>query len=137
MVELSKITTKIVKIIVKYIPFLIGFMYFVSSVLFCFGIAIPWLMLVYRFSILSFICLLSMSILLKFCIWHRLPLYYSIVIDIINMLDYYITFSINNVIMLAIYLAITGLFILIGMYWKEKHNAKTRTIENRTSTNDR
>lgn len=78
-----------------------------------------------------------MSILLKFCIWHRLPLYYSIVIDIINMLDYYITFSINNVIMLAIYLAITGLFILIGMYWKEKHNAKTRTIENRTSANDR
>lgn len=78
-----------------------------------------------------------MSILLRFCIWHRLPLYYSLVIDIINTLDYYITFPVNNIIMLAIYLAITGCFILIGMYLKEKYNAKTRTIENRTSTNDR
>lgn len=137
MVELSKITTKIVKMIVKYIPFLIGTMYFITSMLFCFGIIIPWLMLIYRFSILSFICLLSMSMLLKFCIWHRLPLYYSIAIDITNILDYYVVFPINNITMFAVYLAITGLFILIGMCLKENYNAKNRAIKNSTSANNK
>ena len=137
MVEISKTFTKITKTIVKYIPFLIALMYFLHSILFCFGISIPWLMLVYRFSILSFICLLTMSILLKFCIWHRLPLYYGVVIDVINTFDYYFTFPINNIIMLAIYLSISGIFILIGMYLKQKYNAKTRINKNRIADNNR
>lgn len=127
MVEISKTLTKIVRIIVKYIPFVIGSMYFIQSVLFCFGIVIPWLTITYRFSILSLICMLAMSVLLKFCIWHRLPLYYGASIDIINTIDYYITIPISNKSMLVWYLVITGIFILIGMYLKERHNAKNRT----------
>lgn len=130
MEELSKITVKITKVIVKYIPFIIGFMYLLHSILFCFGISITWLMLTYRVSILSIISLLAMSKLLKFCIWHRLPLYYAASIDIINTIDYYITFTISNELMLASYLTLTGIFILIGMYLKEKHNAKVRVIKN-------
>lgn len=41
MVEISKTLTKIVRIIVKYIPFVIGLMYLIQSILFCFGIVIP------------------------------------------------------------------------------------------------
>ena len=78
-----------------------------------------------------------MSVLLKFCIWHRLPLYYGIIIDTINTFDYYFTFSVNNITMLAIYLSITGVFILIGMYLKQKYNAKTRISKNRIADNDR
>ena len=137
MEEISKLTFQITKIIVKYIPFIIAFMYLLHSVLFCFGISFPWLMLVYRFSILSFISLLAMSKLLKFCIWHRLPLYYAICIDIINTIDYYITFTISNELMFASYLVLTGIFILIGMYLKEKYNAKTRVIKNQSSESNR
>lgn len=126
MVEISKTLTKIVRIIVKYVPFVIGFMYFIQSVLFCFGIVIPWLTITYRFSILSLICMLAMSVLLKFCIWHRLPLYYGASIDIINTVDYYITIPISNKLMLVSYLIITGIFILIGTYLKERHNVKNR-----------
>ena len=137
MEELSKITVKVTKIIVKYIPFIIGFMYLLHSILFCFGISIAWLMLTYRISILSIISLLAMSKLLKFCIWHRLPLYYAASIDIINTIDYYITFAINNELMLASYLTLTGIFILIGMYLKEKYNAKVRVIKNQSSESNR
>lgn len=126
MVEISKTTAKLVKILVKYVPFLIGFMYFIQSVLFCFGIAIPWLTIIYRFSILSFFCMLAMSVLLKFCIWHRLPLYYGISIDVINTIDYYLIIPISNKLMLIVYLIITGIFILVGMYLKEKNNVKNR-----------
>jgi hypothetical protein len=127
MVEISKTLTKIVRIIVKYTPFVIGVMYFIQSILFCCGIVIQWLTITYRFSILSLICMLAMSVLLKFCIWHRLPLYYGASIDIINTIDYYITIPISNKSMLVWYLVITGIFILIGMYLKERHNAKNRT----------
>jgi hypothetical protein len=71
--------------------------------------------------------MLAMSVLLKFCIWHRLPLYYGASIDIINTIDYYITIPISNKSMLVWYLVITGIFILVGMYLKERHNAKNRT----------
>ena len=133
MEDLSRITIKVTKIIVKYIPFIIGFMYLLHSILFCFGISFPWLMLIYRFSILSFICLLAMSKLLKFCIWHRLPLYYAASIDIINTIDYYLIFPISNELMIYFYLVITGIFILIGMYLKEKHNEKNRITKTDSS----
>lgn len=126
MVEISKTLTKIVRIIVKYIPFVIGSMYFIQSILFCFGIVIPRLTITYRFSILSLICMLAMSVLLKFCIWHRLPLYYGASIDIINTIDYYITIPISNKSMLVWYLVITGVFILIGVYLKNRNNVKNR-----------
>lgn len=126
MAEISKTLTRLIKIIVKYIPFVIGSMYFVQSILFCFGIVIPWLTVIYRFSILSFICMFAMSILLKFCFWHRLPLYYGVIIDIINTIDYYLVIPISNKLMLVGYLTIAGIFILIGMYLKERHNVKNR-----------
>ena len=94
-------------------------------------------MLTDRSSILSIISVLAMSKLLKFCIWHRLPLYYAASIDIINTIDYYITFAINNELMLASYLTLTGIFILIGMYLKEKYNAKVRVIKNQSSESNR
>jgi len=72
-------------------------------------------------------CLFAISILLKFCIWHRLPLYYAITIDIINTVDYYFVIPISSKVLLLIYLVISIIFILVGMYLKEKHNAKNRT----------
>ena len=126
MEEISRFWLSLAKIIIKYVPFIIAVLYFISSVGFCFGINCVWLGLVYRYSFMSFICLLAMSILLKFCVWHRLPLYYSVSMDIINIIDYYFIIPINSKVILLFYLTFTILFIIIGMCLKERYNAKNR-----------
>jgi hypothetical protein len=127
MEEISKSLARLTKIIVKYIPFVIAIGYLLMAIFSCFGISCIWLPVLFRFSISSFVCLFAISILLKFCIWHRLPLYYAITIDIINTVDYYFVIPISSKVLLLIYLVISIMFILVGMYLKEKHNVKNRT----------
>ena len=127
MEEISKSLARLTRIIVKYIPFVIAIGYLLMAIFSCFGISCIWLPVLFRFSISSFVCLFAISILLKFCIWHRLPLYYAITIDIINTVDYYFVIPISSKMLLLIYLVISIMFILIGMYLKEKRNIKNRT----------
>jgi len=82
---------------------------------------------IYYTSLIPFICLIACSKLLKFCIWHRLPLYYSMLIDVINAIDYYIVIPIESKWMLLIYLVITGAFALYGAYLKNRYN-KTKSL---------
>lgn len=126
MEEISKSLARLTKIIVKYIPFVIAIGYLLMAIFSCFGISCIWLPVLFRFSISSFVCLFAISILLKFCIWHRLPLYYAITIDIINTVDYYFVIPISSKMLLLIYLVISIIFILVGMYLKEKLNVKNR-----------
>ena len=127
MAEISKGLARLTRIIIKYIPFVIAVGYLLMAVFSCFGISCIWLSVLFRFSMSSFVCLFAISILLKFCIWHRLPLYYAIIVDAINTIDYYFVIPINSKLLLVIYLLISIIFILIGMYLKEKHNVKNRT----------
>ena len=122
MEEISKTQMKFAKIIVKYCPIIIATFYFISAILSCFGVGLVWITPIYYMSLLPFICLFACSKLLKFCIWHRLPLYYSILIDVINAIDYYIVIPFSSKWMILIYLLITGCFVLYGVWLKEKYN---------------
>lgn len=122
MEEISKSTIKLSKIVIKYIPILIAIGYFITSMTSCLGVFVGFIVPIYRLSIFSFICLFACSKLLKFCIWHRLPLYYSILIDVINAIDYYIVIPFSSKWMILIYLLITGCFVLYGVWLKEKYN---------------
>ena len=122
MAEISRIWYKIAIICVKYIPILISICYFIGNICTCFGIALLIISNISHMSLLPIICVLSFSFLLKYCIWHRLPIYYAMLIDVVNWIDYYIHIPVNSAIMLSIYLTITIIFILVGMYLKNKDN---------------
>lgn len=81
-------------------------------------------------SVLSFILILLLSIALNFCIWHRLPIYYCGTLDLSNLIYYYTNVPILNSEMLLIYFIITGIFILIGAYIKNKYNKRRNEYEN-------
>ena len=130
MEEISKLQLKLCKIIIKYSPLCIAIGYFIMACCSCFGLVFPLMSTICHLSIISFVSLYSVSKLLKFCAWHRLPLWYSVFVDFLNALFYYFNFPLAGKSMLSIYLLITILFIILGMYLKEKHNAKNRSIEN-------
>lgn len=124
MEELSRVQVKLAKIIVKYSPIVISGFYFISAIFSCFGIGVGWMVPIYYMSLIPFVCVIACSKLLKFCVWHRLPLYYSIVVDLINAIDFYFMIPIGSKWMLLIYLIVTGIFVLSGAYLKNKYNKR-------------
>ena len=126
MEELSRTQYRITLALVKYIPWLIAIFYLIVCVLNCFGIHLFLLGILSTLSVLPAICLISFSLLFKFCIWHRLPIYYVFVQNTINAIDFYIGIPISNIWMCCIYMIITGIFVLLGAYLKNKYNEKVR-----------
>lgn len=127
--ELSRTQYRLALICVKYSPWLIALFYFIACILGCFGITSFWITYVCFLPVIPTICLIAFSVLFKFCIWHRLPIYYAILLNTINVIDVYFTIPVSNIIMISIYIILTGIFILIGAYFKNKHNEKVRTVK--------
>ena len=112
--------------IIKHSTWIIGFFYFIQIVFGCFGFQSIILTYLFSASIVPVIVLLSFSRFLKFCIWHRLPLYYMLTADTINAIDFYIGIPVSAKWMLVIYLLLIGIFILVGCLIKNKTHAKER-----------
>ena len=117
---------KLFLIILKYLPVLIAMVYLLVSILHCFGIVLYVIPNVFYLSPVSALFILCASFVFRFCIWHRLPIYYALLLHGISILDYYTPLTLTNSLMLFVYLLITIIFILIGLYLKNKHNKKKR-----------
>jgi hypothetical protein len=86
----SKFLYKIEIIGIKYIPFIIAIMYFIDTILDAYGIEIDILSHLFGTSFLPWCFLLLSSFVFKFCLFHRIPLYYIALNHIISLVDYYI-----------------------------------------------
>ena len=113
---------KVFLIIVKYIPFILAVGYFIMAIESILNIHPVILPNLFFLSPISIVFILSASFVFKFCIWHRLPIYYCLTIQLINLIDYYSPIVFTNSTMLFIYIIVTIIFILLGMYFKNLHN---------------
>lgn len=86
----SKFLYKIEIIGIKYIPFIISIMYFIDTILDAFKVDIGILSHLFGMSFLPWCFLLLSSYVFKFCLFHRIPLYYIALNHIISLVDYYI-----------------------------------------------
>lgn len=86
----SKFLYKIEIIGIKYIPFIIAIMYFIDTILDAYEIEIDILSHLFGTSFLPWCFLLLSSFVFRFCLFHRIPLYYIALNHIISLVDYYI-----------------------------------------------
>ena len=116
----SKILYKIEILILKYIPFIVAFIYFLNTVLSMCNINAIILSYIAGISILPWIFLLLSSFVFKFCNYHRIPLYYILINDIVNITDEYFQLPISNLIFIAIHSVIFFVcFVTIFMLRKK------------------
>lgn len=116
----SKILYKIEILILKYIPFIVAFIYFLNTVLSMCNINASILSYIAGISILPWIFLLLSSFVFKFCNYHRIPLYYILINDIVNITDEYFQLPISNLIFIAIHSVIFFVcFVTIFMLRKK------------------
>ena len=69
-------------------------------------------------SILTISYLYLISYLIKLCGYYRMFLHYCVIIDIINIYDYYIGISITNIQLIFLYIIITIIVMFIILYLK-------------------
>ena len=125
----AKLSKKLLLIVVKYGSWLIGLLSFIEIVLSCFGIQSALLTFVSGSPVIPILTLIAFSIFLGFCIWHRLPLYYALTANVINLIDYYVGIPITNKWMLILYLLLVGVFIIVGCFIKNRNNVRKRNIK--------
>lgn len=101
---------KIEILIIKILPFILAICGFIRTILGIFGIISPILAYISALSFLPWVFLLTSSFVFKFCIWHRLPLYYIGVNECVNLIDCYWLFNFSDLTMLITNSLIFGAF---------------------------
>ena len=124
--NLTKSIYKIELVIIKFIPYIIALFYLLNNILSYIGIDLPILSLFAGTSILTILFLYISSFVFKFCIYHRLPIYYIVLSDIIAYYDIIVGIPIDNRSLFTLNLIIAGVFILLIVYFKFKqHESRT------------
>lgn len=117
----SKSLYKLLLVMLKYIPIIIALLYMVNTVTAYFSIDIPVLSSIAGISLLPWTFMYVSTLVFKFCLYHRMFLFYIFITDIVNIIDYYIGIPITDFELLIVHSIITGisLFIILLVYVKD------------------
>ena len=120
----NKSLYKTLLILLKYIPIIIALFYIVNTLCALFGIDLPVLSNIAGMSLLTWVFMYLAALVFKFCIYHRMFLYYILVTDIINIIDYYIGIPVDSYGIVMIHSVIIGILLFIILYFYVKRNKK-------------
>lgn len=77
-------------------------------------------------SILTWLFLYISSFVFRFCVYHRLPLYYILLSDILAYYDNIIGIPVSNKTLFVLNISLIGIFILLIVFFKFKqHESRT------------
>lgn len=111
---------KLLILVLKFIPMLTALCYMTSTIFNYFDYNIEPLSNIGGMSLLTWVFIYLASVVFKFCSYHRMFLWYILIDDLFNIIDYYwsIPISTDNILMLHnIWIGIT-LFIILVLYVK-------------------
>ena len=117
---MDKTLYKLELLLIKALPLGIMLCYLLNSILAYFYIDAVILSYIGCMSILPTAFILLSSFVFKFCIYHRLPIYYVIVSDIISCYDSYIGIPLSNRWLFVVNMIIAGIFIILIVISKAK-----------------
>lgn len=116
--KLSKKMVKNFVLATKILPIIIAAIYFLNSTIsFFYGNDIP-LNYIGGVSLLPVLYLYLASYTFKLCEYYRMYLHYIVVINIINIYDYYIGIPIDDISMYLLYVLLTTITMFIIIYLK-------------------
>ena len=117
----SKRLYKLFLIAIKVIPYMITAAYILYTFCSFYDVELTIIGYLASCSLLTWSFLYFSSFVFRFCIYHRIPLYYIATSDLINIADTWIGIPISTYAMLMVQYAALGLFILLFIYFKRKY----------------
>jgi hypothetical protein len=121
----SKYLYKILLLLLKYIPILISLVYIINTITAIFGIDLPVLSAIAGMSLLPWVFIYVATWVFRFCIYHRMFLYYILATDLTNIIDYYIHIPVDYYGILMVHGIITGISLFLILYFYVKKCNKT------------
>ena len=109
---------KLFVLVSKVLPMVLAFYHLLNCVFGYFGWNNIILGYISGISILTICYLYFISYLIKLCGYYRMFLHYCVIIDIINVYDYYIGIPITNIQLMFLYIIITIIVMFIILYLK-------------------
>ena len=116
----SKRLYKIELYLLKMIPIAISILYLLNTILSYFYLHVDLLSIIGGISILPWLFLYVSSFVFRFCIYHRLFLYYILLDELICWYDYKIGIPINDKHCLFLHLILYIVTLLLVVYFKFK-----------------
>lgn len=122
--NLRKSNYKLFLYIVKISPYVIALTYGLNTLLSYFYIDMTWLGYITHLSLIPALSMLAQSFVFRFCVYHRIPIYYIMLNDAINTYDffYHIPVSDKGMFMINIIIACFTMFLILYLY--VKHHKK-------------
>lgn len=119
----KQLNIKLYKLLIqssKIFPILIALCYLLNVVLSYFGMNDVPLNYLGGMSFIPLLYLYIASYTLKLCNYHRIYLHYIVIVDIINILDFYYVIPLNNLEYMMLFLILFILAMFITLYLKLK-----------------
>ena len=115
-------------ILVKWIPFVLSILVVIQILCNLIGMPATFCSILGDTSLLPLLFILIASFLFKFCLYHRIFIYYLLYYDIITWLDYIFVFSLSSKIFISINLLLFAIIFAIALYLylKRKPNIKIK-----------
>lgn len=114
--------SKVLILLLKYIPFITALAYALNSITSCLGVDMLILGNLFHLSAISLIFIYVASSVFKFCIYHRMFLHYILVNNVLSAIDFYFNLNIPNKMYLVISMVLIclTLFLVLYFYLKSK-----------------
>lgn len=117
------ILNKLFVVMLKYAPVVMVICCIINTTGAYFGYDMGFLSYVSGISLIPWLFMLVASRVFRFCVYHRFMLYYIIIDDIINAIDYYLCIPVDDFKILMIHYVVLGVVMSVAVY---KHNKKIR-----------
>lgn len=105
-------------LVTKVLPILLAFVYLINSIISYFTDYSVILGYIGSISVLTIIYLYIASYIFKLCEYYRMFLHYCVLIDVINIFDYYIGIPITDKQLLCLYIILSIITMFIILYMK-------------------
>lgn len=122
---------KIFIIVAKYISYILALTQIVGIIFSYFNITCIWLSIFGGCSIGIIGLLFLISIVFRFCLLHRMPLYYTSSIYLLQIIDNSIGIPLGNLMLFRLHFIIIGITLLlyVFLYYKNRRNPKVDHIK--------
>lgn len=114
----SKLLYKVEILLIKIIPMIISLLYLINGILYYFGMDIEAMSIIGGMSILPWLFLYISSFVFKFCLYHRLFLYYIAIEEGLAWYDNIIGIPTDAAQTLLVHIILAGVFIILITYFK-------------------
>lgn len=104
---------------------LIALCYLLNTLVAIFGLTCDTLSHIAGISLLTWLFLYLASVVFRFCNYHKMFLWYVLIDDLINIIDYHIGISVNDYQIISIHGAVAGICLFIILYLYVKSNKKS------------